>query len=403
MRVLHVYNRHRGGGGADNAWDQTIELSRRLGIEVRCFERDSKTLAPGLRGTLRAFTNGIYASRAVQSFDELLKTAPPDLVHTHELYPLISPFVLEVAARRRIPVVHSVYDYRITCPVATHFNGREICTRCQNAGAWNIIAQRCRSSFAENIAFSMRHAVARQRDVFRRNVSHFITLTHFSADWLETHAGITPDRISINPCAIASENTIADPAQGRFAGFAGRLAHEKGIGTLVAAAKKASIPLKLALPKGTDVASIDLPEDMLIVTQSPEELTEFYRSCRFLVVPSLWFETFAIVAAEAMAEGIPVIASDLGALRDTVVRDIAGVHVPPGDVDALAAAMTRLWQNDVLVRKLGQSAQQHVKTKFNEDAHFARLCAAYESARQKPQPGPCHKRFPLLITKAGFC
>lgn len=387
MKVLHVYNRHRGGGGSDNAWDQTIALSRKRGLDVRIFERDSKDLGTGLAGKFHAFSSGLYAREAVQAFDALLETDPPDIVHTHELYPLISPFVLEVAARRGLPVVHSVYDYRITCPVATHYNGREVCTRCEDSGALNILRQGCRDSLAENVAFSMRHTIARQRDLFRRNITHFIVLTPFSKTWLIERAGVASNRISVNECAIAAENPPADPARGTFAGFAGRPVHEKGIDVLLRAAERTGIPIKLALPKGTNIDTVGLPPEILTVTQSRADLIAFYRSCRFLVVPSLWFETFAIVAAEAMAEGIPVVASDLGALRDTIVRDVTGLHFASGDAESLAAAMTRLWNDDAVVQELGAGARKRVATVFNEDAHYDRLCAAYETALRAGPPG----------------
>ncbi|NDW52451.1 glycosyltransferase family 4 protein [Aliiroseovarius sp. PrR006] len=387
MKVLHVYNRHRSGGGSDNAWDQTIALSRKRGVDVRIFERDSKDLGTGLAGKVRAFSSGLYAREAVRAFDALLEADPPDIVHTHELYPLISPFVLEVAARRGVPVVHSVYDYRITCPVATHYNGREVCTRCEDRGAHNILRQGCRDSLGENVAFSLRYALARQRDLFRRNITHFIVLTPFSKKWLVERAGVAANRISVNECAIATENPPADPARGVFAGFAGRPVHEKGIDVLLQAAETTGIPIKLALPKGTNIARVGLPPEILTVTQSRADLIAFYRRCRFLVVPSLWFETFAIVAAEAMAEGIPVVASDLGALRDTIVRDETGLHFAPGDASGLAAAMTRLWTDDALVQELGAGARKRVETVLNEDAHFDRLCAAYDTALCAGPPG----------------
>jgi hypothetical protein len=67
MRVLHVYNRHRGGGGSDNAWDATIRLSREQGFDVQTFERDSRSLPPGLGGRARAFFSGLYAPDAVRT------------------------------------------------------------------------------------------------------------------------------------------------------------------------------------------------------------------------------------------------------------------------------------------------------------------------------------------------
>jgi len=91
MRVLHVYNEHRGGGGADSATHATMAALRGAGIEVDEFAMDSRTLPGGLAGKLQAFINGLYAADAVHAFDEQLRIRRPNVLHVHELYPMISP------------------------------------------------------------------------------------------------------------------------------------------------------------------------------------------------------------------------------------------------------------------------------------------------------------------------
>lgn len=383
MKVLHVFNRHRNGGGSDNAWDATIALSKRKGVDVHTFERDSGQLPAGLHGKLKAFADGIYAREATRDFDNRLRVDRPDLIHTHELYPLITPFVLEIAQKHGVPVVHSVYDFRITCPVATHFDGERVCTQCLDESALGIVKRNCRGAVAENVAFALRYEVARHRDMFRRCVSQFIVLTPFSGEWLVNQAGIDPDRICVNECAIPAPRPPVDPARSRLAGFAGRYVTEKGTPIFLEAAAKAGIDAAIAVPAGTACEGLEHTGAEITVTQTREQLIAFYRSCRFLVVPSLWFETFAIVAAEAMAEGVPVLASDIGALRDTVPEGVAGMHFETGDSDGLAKLMERLLLDDTLVRRLGEGARDRVERVFTEEAHFERLMRAYDRALAK--------------------
>src|SRR6266496_1077721 len=124
MRVLHAYNQHRGGGGADNVARATIEISRRQGLEVQVFTRSSEDLPRNLLGRFRAGTSAIYAPGSVRNFAKLLDTFRPDVVHIHEIFPLVSPWILPLCTRRRVPVVMTCVDYRLTCPVVTHlYNG----------------------------------------------------------------------------------------------------------------------------------------------------------------------------------------------------------------------------------------------------------------------------------------
>jgi glycosyltransferase involved in cell wall biosynthesis len=377
MKILHLFNRHRGGGGADNAWDATIALSRSRGLDVATFERDSRTLPQGLRGKFSAFANGLYGADAVRAFAARLQEGRPDIVHTHELYPLITPWVLEICARAGVPVVHSCYDFRITCPIATHFDGTSVCTRCSDKGAHHAVLRDCRGNRMESAAFALRHAVAKRRDFYRRHVAQFIVLTDFSRRWLIEHAGVAPERITVNECAVPAAPVPVDPAKGSYFAYAGRLVPEKGIATLIDAARVSGLPVRIAVPAGTDTSLINDPAVSVVPTSGPEMLAEFYRGARALIVPSLWFETFSIVAAEAMGHGVPVIAARIGALRDTVRENQTGLHFTPGNAAELAALMARLWSDSALCRGLGAAAHADVQARFGEDLHFQRLLNAY--------------------------
>ena len=111
-------------------------------------------------------------------------------------------------------------------------------------------------------------------------------------------------------------------------------------------------------------------------------LDSFYREARFLVVPSVWFETFGLVAAEAMAHGLPVIASRIGGLPEVVEHGVSGLLVNPGDSDDLARAMRLLWENPSLCRQMGEAARRRAIQQFSDDIYYERLMAVYQTARQ---------------------
>src|SRR6185369_7581040 len=106
MRVLHALNYHRFTWGSDRAWDKTIRLSEERGIEVAAFVRDSRTLPPGWAGKAQAFFSGIYSRSGVGDFRKALAEFRPDVVQTHELYPLITPWILPECTAAGVPVVH---------------------------------------------------------------------------------------------------------------------------------------------------------------------------------------------------------------------------------------------------------------------------------------------------------
>lgn len=388
-RVLHAYNLHRGGGGADNATRASIEVLREAGWEVDEFVRDSASLGDGLGAKLRAFADGLYAREAVRDFAARLDAQRPDLVHVHELYPLISPWVLPLCRQRGIPVVMSVYDYRLTCPTHNHFFDGQVCLRCIPEGELACVRQNCRGSRAESAAFALRNALARRLQLFQRHVQCFITPTRFTADWLVHKAGVAPAAVRVLPCMIdLPASPVADPAAGQYIGFAGRFVPEKGADVAIAAARRAGLPLWLAGDRHQSLQGRQ--DDGLVrhlVTRDRDELAAFYRGARLFVMPSIWFETFGIVVGEAMSHGIPVLASDIGALSDTTVHGQTGLLVPPGDVEALAAAMRQLWDDAELVRRLGRGGRSHIARHSSRQAHQAQLLAIYSDVLQAHRHG----------------
>jgi glycosyltransferase involved in cell wall biosynthesis len=88
-----------------------------------------------------------------------------------------------------------------------------------------------------------------------------------------------------------------------------------------------------------------------------------------------WYEPFGLVALEAMACGVPVVASAVGGLCDTVVDGVTGLHVPPRRPDALAGALSRVFADDALRRRLGAAGAERARARYGWD-HVARATMA---------------------------
>lgn len=380
MKVVQAFNRHRRGGGSDNAGQATIDVLQSHAVSVVPFIYDSSDLQAGLRGRLRAFLDGLYARDAVRRFETLLESNRPDLVHVHELYPLISPWILPACRRRGVPVVMSCYDYRLTCPVATHVSHGRLCTRCMGGREHWAVLQNCRGNTAESVAYALRSALARRLGLFAENVARFATPSDFTGRWLVEKGGIPAGRVVTLPCLIDIPDEGADPAAGSYVAFAGRFVPEKGVEVLLEAGRFSGLPLWLAgdAPVHPGVRPGD--DVRLVITRSKSELAAFYRGARVLAVPSTWFESFGIVAAEAMSHGIPVVASRIGALAETVQDGVTGLLFDVGDACDLALKLRALWDDPERCRRLGRAGRERVSRLCQEEAHYRRLIEIYEAA-----------------------
>ena len=132
MRVLVAHNLYRSSApsGENQLVRAEIELLRDGGVEVVGLIQDSDDIPDGIRGLLEAAPGPVYSRDGVRRFTRLLEEHRPDVVHLHNVFPLISPYVVRVAARRDVPVVQTVHNYRHGCVNGLHLREGHACTDC---------------------------------------------------------------------------------------------------------------------------------------------------------------------------------------------------------------------------------------------------------------------------------
>jgi glycosyltransferase involved in cell wall biosynthesis len=380
VKVLHAFNAPRSGGGSLAASRASIRVLRENGVEVDVFSRDSRDLPSGLVGRLRAGLSAFDPRQALREFEETLERFAPDVVHINELFPLISPWVLRRCRARSIPVVMTVDDYHLTCPVRNHFRDGRICTACLGGHEYRAVLNNCRGNLPENLVNAGYSAMVRRLGLYARHVDHYIAPSEFTAGWVRDRLAIPPDRISVVPHTIEIPATAADPAAGQYIAFGGRFVPEKGIHVLLDAARRMNLPVRLSRNEQHFV-TVDLPPDVdVVVTRGRDDLADFYRGARLLVLPSIWFESFGIVGAEAMSHGIPIVASRLGAVANLVDDGVDGLLFETGDGADLAEKAARLWHDPALAVQMGRRARLRAQALWSGPSHHRQLMAVYSKA-----------------------
>ena len=204
--------------------------------------------------------------------------------------------------------------------------------------------------------------------------------------------GADPHRVSVVPCGVDLGHFRPDgprqagrPGGGRVV-VVGRLVERKGTADVVRAL--AHLPdVELVVAGGPPPADLGRdPEARRLLSLARQLGVADRVSLRGRVgrgeVPALlrsadvvacvpWYEPFGLVALEAMACGVPVVASAVGGLCDTVVDGVTGLHVPPRRPGAVAAALRRLLADDSLRHRLGRAGAQRARSRYGWD-HVAR-------------------------------
>ena len=111
------------------------------------------------------------------------------------------------------------------------------------------------------------------------------------------------------------------------------------------------------------------------------EVVDLMKDAVAVVVPSLWYETFGLVVAEAFATGTPVVVSDHGALAELVTNDVNGFTFRPGDEAHLAEKVLQLWRDPSGHPALRQASRRTYDERFTAERSYRDLVAVYKEAQ----------------------
>ncbi len=378
MRVLLLHNRYAAYSGEEAALDRLEGLLARHGHEVRRYERDSARLTSALDRVGALFAS-LFGLRARRELSRLLSEFQPDVVHVHNLFPLISPAVLPMIAKRGFPLVMTLHNYRLICPTGLFYSHGGICERCDGGREWACALRNCTGSRSKSLAYALRNAWARKRGHFTRSIDRFICLTEFQRRRLDDGSG----RFSVLSNSLEPAPDPAPP--GDYIGYVGRISEEKGAELLLEAC--ARLPerrfvLAGACAPGYRERFARLSNVSLLGPLPSRRLPAFYRGARFLLFTSRCYEGFPMVMLEAMAEARALICPALGGLPEIVADGVNGVLVPPDDVSALVSAIESLWLDPARCRALGEVARERLRQRYGEERAYRGLLDIYRQARR---------------------
>jgi glycosyltransferase involved in cell wall biosynthesis len=214
----------------------------------------------------------------------------------------------------------------------------------------------------------------------------------------EGRVAVIPNALEVEPFVKAGRQAAGGRADGREVVIlhVGRLDRGKGIAVLAEAIPEvlAEVPAARFVFVGQDrndgqggtwLARLDETlrrrgardrvEFTGAVTQP--ELVAWYGRADVAVVPSLIYESFSYTCAQAAAAGLPVVASRIGGIPDTIPDNVAGIITDPGDARQLAAALVRLARDPDARRRLGAAGQEKAVREFNAPTVAAQLLRLY--------------------------
>jgi glycosyltransferase involved in cell wall biosynthesis len=351
--ILFLHNRYRTTGGEERAVDDLVWLVREhMGEDAEVMTRDSAALGRG-----RAAAGLLRGGLEHEEVGAAVRRTGARVVHAHNLLPQFGWRALAAAREAGARVVLHLHNYRLVCAVAVCFTRGEECTRCHGRHTWPGVRLNCRGNRAESTAYGA--ALALWQRKLAEQADAFVVPSAFAHERLRELGAPLGDRVTVVPHLVRD---VANAPRFDAAGPAlvtSRLAPEKGVDVAIDACRAAGLPLVVAGdgPLAGELRACAAGADVRFAGRVPDdELDRLRAGAGVAIVPSRSGETFGLAAAEAMAAGLPVAATDIGALPELVP---AGQLAPPGDAAALGALALRL-RGDEAAARAGLEAVQRV-------------------------------------------
>jgi len=349
---------------------------------VQAHDYSSVKFSPGAALSL------VWNKEAARNLNALLSEVRPDVVHIHNAYHHLSPSILPVLQRHRLPVVMTLHDLRLLCPAIHMLRDGAPCEQCKGGRLWNAVAGACvKDSRAASVLAAVETWHQRSRGLYESVVNRFLCPSAYYAQKYEEW-GYPGDKL-VPLQNFVDENrfqpTEEIPREEYL--YFGRLSKEKGLSTLLRAhamwrdkrAADGLVPppaLKIAgsgpaLEGLQELANeLDLGEDVFLGALPPAELETLLPDMKFSVLPSEWYENGPLSLLESLACGVPVVGADIAGIPECLDDGVEGVLFESGNAQALVTALERANGLGLPARA---AARLRVKDRHRRERHMESL------------------------------
>ena len=404
MKILQVNKFFYRRGGADHHFFDLCDLLKKNGDEVSIFSMRDKRNQSSIyekffvsnvefeKLTMKSFINLfriIYSFEAKRKITALIKKEKPDIAHLHLFYHHLSPSILTALKKAGIPTVMTLHDWKAICPNYSLFTEGLPCERCKGGKYIECAKHRCiHNSLLQSAWASLEAYIHHAKKYYENYIDLYIAPSEFVKDKF-IEFGWSKNKIRVLPHFLSPEFGIIDepyPAPNKkcFA-YIGRLSKEKGIDRLVQWWIKNKIKSNLEI--FGDGPLFEEIKDALNNTQiknihlhgqtKKEKIFEIIRDVTAVIIPSVGYETFGLTAIESMAKGLPVVASNRGALSELIGSSGGGVLFD-FDNDDLNEALNK--SSDYSLRV---SALNYIGSHHRADDYYAQLKKMYNQIIKK--------------------
>jgi glycosyltransferase involved in cell wall biosynthesis len=383
MKVLFVHNFYQIPGGEDSVFFIEVELLKNNGIHVESYTVHNAKINTPIKKLLIVLSS-FFNLYVFFDFYLYLVKSKPDVVHVHNFFPLFSPSIFWACKLKKIPVIHTLHNFRIICPTATLMLNGQITEKSIKRNSWWTIKKRVyKNSLVGTAVLSGMIEFNKFIGTWNNAVTKLIALTDFAKQkYIE--AGISESKIVVKPNFVDGSTQPVFEKE-NYGIFVGRLSEEKGIEHLLRAWENIDYPL-LVVGDG--------PQKDLLLNNSnsnviykgkldKNDVMELVSKAKFLVMASTWYEGLPMVLVEALSVGTPCIVPNLGGMASVIKDDICGLRYQPNDIDDMRKTVNRLIADQEIAARLAHGAYNEFTENYTPQKNYQQLIDIYQLAIQE--------------------
>ena len=342
------------------------------------------------RGIKGALFSGLYnrnASALLMNWIERNDT-PGTVYHLHGWSQILSPSIFGPLRSVMSRLVMSAHDFFATCPNGAAFDFRTMSACHRKPLGASCLTARCDRRNSAHKAWRVARSLVQSNFVPAKDMPLQLLIHAGMAPFMR-NAGIDGSKLVVLPNPVVPYTKQRVTAEtNRSALFVGRLEKTKGADLAARACHESGIPL-IMVGEGILRSEIEknYPSVRCVGRKAPEEIGNFAKHARTLLMPSRHMEPFGLTAVEGLWSGLPVISTDKALLADDIVRCQAGYAVDPENMEAFGRVLGDLFSCDDGAKKMSEAAFYNTKhLALSPDEWISRLLDTYTQVLSEPQP-----------------
>jgi glycosyltransferase involved in cell wall biosynthesis len=311
------------------------------------------------KGLLKSILRPFGTEEVRQKFSALLNDFKPDVVHLNNIHSQLSPVLAEIAHKKHIRVVWTLHDYKLLCPNYDCTRNDNPCELCFS-NKISVLKHRClkNSLLASFLAYL--EALKWNRKRLEKYTDTFICPSRFMKDKM-IQGGFREDKLQIIPnFTFIQRNQSSNFDKENYYCYIGRLSKEKGVETLIKAAKQNDYTLKIA-GKGPlfDELKEKHESDKIIFLGylNSEEVINVIEKAHFSVIPSEWYENNPLSVIESLCLGTPVLGANVGGIPELIEKGVNGLLFESTNVNDLKEKIEQMYKTTFESGNIAEKAQ----------------------------------------------